>query len=469
MRELAAEARKIDDPYHAAWALFQMSRDEPRLRDEALELLDAVAQDWRRAELAADVTSAVQDDPQTVLALARRVVLLPAGKARSQALKQIVKRVATKDLSELLAAVIQDPETGVDDGKTILRAWTMEPAGDMEAVLRLGEGETTARLWGYLHLQSEKAGKPLVENAFTNALQTAQKVDDRVSLLRYLATVAQTPEELDALLELEGDTESRVRLLLKTIAQADRLRHKEHAESYLGQAQTLIQNIPDPQIRAKLETNLEKAAARLHGSATESGVAEKRPEPPKTRAPQKRPASTAPELPEGARPVLALHNGYTGGLAPPHLRAVGRAAPLCAAFGLDLMLIGFPADDAAALIQQVEKDSRIGEEVEYVRMLQDAKRILWVPREDHVDPGRWPVDGPVVATTPHPDPGKATSLDVLHEAPVLVMGLGPQGLPQRLLNQAAHHLELTGHNVSLETATAMGVLAQQLHEQRKKR
>jgi hypothetical protein len=44
------------------------------------------------------------------------------------------------------------------------------------------------------------------------------------------------------------------------------------------------------------------------------------------------------------------------------------------------------------------------------------------------------------------------------------MGLGSKGLPARLLREAPFHLELTGRNVSMETATAMGVLAERLRQ-----
>ena len=42
------------------------------------------------------------------------------------------------------------------------------------------------------------------------------------------------------------------------------------------------------------------------------------------------------------------------------------------------------------------------------------------------------------------------------------MGLGRKGLPASFLKAAPAHLELTGRNVHLETATAMGVIAERM-------
>jgi hypothetical protein len=46
----------------------------------------------------------------------------------------------------------------------------------------------------------------------------------------------------------------------------------------------------------------------------------------------------------------------------------------------------------------------------------------------------------------------------------LIMGLGRQGLPRSLLSSVPLHLELTRQNIPLETATAMGIMVQQLSD-----
>ena len=69
-----------------------------------------------------------------------------------------------------------------------------------------------------------------------------------------------------------------------------------------------------------------------------------------------------------------------------------------------------------------------------------------------------------MATTPTPTPAKATTPLAVAEAlatghdQLLVFGLGPRGLPAAVMDGAAHHLELTGKGISLETSTALGAL-----------
>jgi len=43
------------------------------------------------------------------------------------------------------------------------------------------------------------------------------------------------------------------------------------------------------------------------------------------------------------------------------------------------------------------------------------------------------------------------------------MGLGKKGLPSSLLKKVSYHVELTDVNISLETSTAMGIIAFQLY------
>ncbi len=465
VRELAGEARRIGDPYHAAWALFHLSRDDPGLRRDALELLEKVPQPWRRAELAADVIRSVRDDADMAARLAAIVLDMPHGEARSDALRSIVKGVDAAVLPLLLGRVVEDNPNAIEDGKTILRVWVTSPAGSVEAALERAVPAVRARLLGYLHLQAGGTGEPIVAGALRLAVSAAEGAPDRMEILRYLASVAHTADELDELLATGLSPTDHGRLLSAAVARADRLGHPEKARSYLQQAIEVAARIDDAHDRSRLRANLAEGAERLglHAQAEELRAQAQTERVPRAAAPA--PArTTSPAAPRssGFRPVLGLHNGYEGALGPPHLRAAARAAPLCVAFGLDLLLIGFPGNDLRSFVQRVESETRVGDGAEYVRTLFDAHRISWVPKSHHAHPHAWNMPGPIVATTPQPDPRKATDLRQLGGAPVLVMGLGPEGLPDSILREAPYHLELTGHNVPLETATAMGVLAERL-------
>lgn len=176
-----------------------------------------------------------------------------------------------------------------------------------------------------------------------------------------------------------------------------------------------------------------------------------------------------PVTTSGRRHVLALYNTYQGGLKPVHLRAISRAAPLCYAYELDIALLGFPSDDLPALVREVITETNIGKGGKYLRELVSNGRVLLISLENigtMEDPDE---RGLIIATTSHPDRGKLiTSEKALeiakenHQCLYLVMGLGKKGLPPSFLNTARYHLELTGKNVSLETCTVMGIIAERL-------
>lgn len=160
-------------------------------------------------------------------------------------------------------------------------------------------------------------------------------------------------------------------------------------------------------------------------------------------------------------------DAYEGALAEPHLRAIGRAAPLCWAFGLDLALVGLPADSVAEVVAKAGKSTGIGEGAGYLEQLAAQGRVALWP----ADPPA-PTAGLLVATTPHPDVHRAGGFETaLRKAKaagaprlLVLVGLGPKGLPGAWMRAAAVHLELTGDNVSLETATAMGVIAERMRQ-----
>ena len=172
----------------------------------------------------------------------------------------------------------------------------------------------------------------------------------------------------------------------------------------------------------------------------------------------------APKIPDirGPRPslTLALYNSYRGKASEVHFRSISRAASLCYAFDLNLALVGFPFDNAEQCIERTISSTRIGDGSEYLRALRDAKRFE-IYREISS------IEGKMVATTPYPAPEKAMKTDEIEEGMVFLMGLGHDGLPEKVLENARHHLEFTGKRASLETCTAMGVLAYMLHIRRK--
>ena len=153
---------------------------------------------------------------------------------------------------------------------------------------------------------------------------------------------------------------------------------------------------------------------------------------------------------------------------------------MCVAFGLDLSLVGFPTDDLEALIRETIADTNIGKGGDLLKGLHENGRITLIPASTKRPPqaSDWP--GIPVATSSHPDPSKQVPLSDLGrllritkgregdpgQRLCLIMGLGKKGLPPTLMNSVPYHLELTGKNVPLETATVMGVISERLRNLR---
>jgi len=157
---------------------------------------------------------------------------------------------------------------------------------------------------------------------------------------------------------------------------------------------------------------------------------------------------------EGPEPefTMALYNSYKGKADDSHYRNIARAAALCYAFDIKLALIGFPFKNAEECVEKTAKNTRIGKGGLYLRELYRADRF--VLHGNFSD-----IKGTTVATTSHPEPEKQVELGDIRGKAVFILGTGHQGLPESVLKGADFHMEFTGKGASLETCTAMGVLA----------
>jgi len=159
--------------------------------------------------------------------------------------------------------------------------------------------------------------------------------------------------------------------------------------------------------------------------------------------------------------AIGLYNTYAGKmLTDNHVRAVARAAPLCIAYGFRLVLFNFPINDANEFVANVASQTKIGDAGKYVQHLFERGSLIKADFDKNsVD------DWIIVSTTSKPDPTKESSLEDmlnLKGSVCFLMGLGSSGLPNKVLKNSKYHVELTGSGVSLETCTAMGVLATKL-------
>jgi hypothetical protein len=201
---------------------------------------------------------------------------------------------------------------------------------------------------------------------------------------------------------------------------------------------------------------------------SEKGIANVRPrrERIKARAAETRPAQEGvprvPELKGMERFSLGLYNTYHGSLHAVHTRTVARAAPLCYAYGMKLVLFGFPFENEEEAVDRVSAETNIGKGGTYLKLLKEEGRLIVLPYPDN---NILPEVGELIATTSKPGEKKRVDIEKIVEQEsraCLVMGLGRKGLPKRFLKMVEKHVELTGYGIPLETCTVMGVICERL-------
>lgn len=193
------------------------------------------------------------------------------------------------------------------------------------------------------------------------------------------------------------------------------------------------------------------------------------------------------------RLTLGLYNSYDPKrFSEAHRRALARAAPLALAFDASVAVFGFPFDDLAAHGGRSAEDrsrkaeAKRGVEAEPIRLSTPLEIAEFVARTTSVSSeaeplvqlaraGRFqvfdipkkgfpPQLGAVILTTEHAAPPMATTSRAVArdlvdgKSQLLVFGLGPHGTPREVRDVCVGELDVTGKNVGLETATAMGAV-----------
>ncbi len=448
--DLLEEAREIEDPGHAASALVRLSGD-PRIPVkkavpilvEARKLLRQMDRPTRMGEAWGDVLSQLdqwhpghgnKEKASIADGAMRAIEDMPDGSWTRDAIAALAPHVDAMCRERLLRRALSN--SGFEaDAKDILKVAPRDEHPALLAIIEAAGGAAAPRLAARLGDQKK-------------ALDTAWGLSDaaeRHEALRILIWQADDVETVEAIGRTAHGHSAfdRVAVLTMTGARLDRMGHPRGKE-HLALAQRLLPTVEEASLAKatrKLATAMERAG--MNAPTAPAQVEE-----------------ALPDIPVDAQPrsTLALVNSYAGGLGAPHVRAVARAAPLCIAFDLDMVLIDFPGsiEDIATM---VGADSQVGEGAGYAQTLVDAGRLRALPLVNGL-PEAWP--GRPVATTPHPDPEKAKDLLALQRPVCLLVGVGRQGIPKRMLHAAQVHYELTGQGISLETATAMGILADRL-------
>ncbi len=458
--DLLDEARQIDDPGHAASALVRLSGD-PRIPVkkavpmlvEARKLLRQMDRPTRMGEAWGDVLAQLGDwhpghGNKEKAAIAdgamRAIEDMPDGSWTRDAIAALAPHVDALCRERLLRRALNNQGFEAD-AKEILKVAPADEAPALLAIIEAEGGAAAPRLVARLGDQKKAV----------DAAWALEDLPARHEALRVLIWQADDAEMVEAIGRTAHghSTFDRVSVLTMTGARLDRMEHPRGKE-HLALAYRLLPDVEES-LRAKATRKLATAMERAGMPAPEDVAAPAAPTEVKEAVQQE--VQEIPVEPK-TRSTLALVNSYSGGLGAPHVRAVARAAPLCIAFDLDLVLIDFPGtiDD---IVDMVAADSQVGEGEGYARTLLQERRLKVLPLVSGL-PEAWP--GRPVATTPHPDPEKNRDLLTLEHPVCLLVGVGRQGIPKRMLHAAQVHYELTGKGISLETATAMGILADRL-------
>jgi hypothetical protein len=166
------------------------------------------------------------------------------------------------------------------------------------------------------------------------------------------------------------------------------------------------------------------------------------------------------------RLTLALYNSYDPvRLAEAHRRALARAAPVALAYDANLAVLGFPFDkdlrtpmDVAEWLSTTTSIGKGGELL--IDLAQSGRFGVF----DMLKKGFPPQLGTVVATTSHPEPARRVDPEwaagelASGRSLCLLFGLGPKGLPGKVIGFSKYHLDVTRRGVALETCTAMGAV-----------
>lgn len=501
--------KHISDPYFRSQAhllIAQKNNAKDRI-ERSLAAADRVEALWRRAELFVELLKMSKDldranSVDILNAVGEKILLFPNGKGLSDSLASCTSKLLPDTIPGLLGKALNNRGFEQKDSKNVIKAWSRGLPGTMgllkdieEIILSIDDPQLKAQLLGYIHLQLERSEvKDIPHRLFEEALDAAfsLKGEQRLEMVSYLSSAASSAWSIELLHEgMKKDTSvmERTKMISYLASAADRGGHDKLAAAYLNEALDITDEVENKKKRSGLRLHLAQNFLRMGRSEEALKLMEKIREETKesdpTRVfmvkalqkakitvpedwvvPQTPVISTKPVMKE-KRDVLALYDTYEGAIKDIHIRAIARAAPLCYGFDLDLALIGFPETDLDGLVEKTSKETNIGKGGRYLKDLHSQGRIHLMEAGKNELPGDIGTVGLAVATTSRPMKEKtmnmASAVKRSGDGSVcVIMGLGKQGLPKKVLDASPAHLELTGRNIPLETATAMGIIAYQM-------
>jgi hypothetical protein len=463
-RDLLDRAEALDVGTYRAEALCGLCATPEMEEDDRAEWVAEITaamleeeRGWRLAECIGILVKSVAHWPKgrgrrdMVSNLVSLVGGLPEGDARADALRAIARRVPVPALPELLMLAVENVGLEAKAAKPVIKA--IVERGDDVMVASTADSFAAAspdlavRMYDILHVNLARSKRTLNPTPLERALPLLDRAD--FETVRTLCNHAESISDVKDLLGIVGGTEEASIRWMSTLAgRADRIGDPELARELLERCAEALPSL-DPPVSRKIAKNLAKGFERLGDEARAASLAP---------APMVH-TSARRQVPGEVRHTghcIGLVDTYEGAIGTAHLRALARLAGVAHGFGLDIALIGWPAQDLAELCERAEKESGTAG-VNHLMGLLAEDRILGISVEDALEGAA----GHPIATT-HQPAGGSVDLSTYDASLCLLMGLGRQGLPKRVLEGCADQFELTGIGASLETAVAMGAIAQRL-------
>ena len=146
-----------------------------------------------------------------------------------------------------------------------------------------------------------------------------------------------------------------------------------------------------------------------------------------------------------------------------HRRALARAGPVAEAFNCNLVVFGFPFSKEMRTPTEIATwlltTTSIGQGGDWILKLARGNRFMSF---EYPKKGFPPQLGGLIIGTRKPDENRAISPGEVAgslkdgRSHLLLLGLGPKGLPAKIIDMGRYHMDLTGRGISFETCTAMG-------------
>ena len=378
---------------------------------------------------------------------------LEPSEAKTDAVKAICPKAPTQSLPELLKIAIDNDGLEVKTARPVIKSIVESSnVGMIEksvALVEDTEPDIAVRLLTTMHNAINQSDIQISPTAMERMLPLLKEAEPET--IRTVCVQAATTQDVQELYgALQGTSQDALRWIVTLAGKADQVGSPELSRELLEYACQHVDSL-DERTANKIRKNISKAYRKLGEEELASELY----------SPEITSSEGGVDLPkqdvEGKGHTLALVDTYSGKIGIPHIRVLARAAGAAWGFGLDIALVDWPADDLDILCESALKESRM-EGVNHLLDLKNSSRIRLTTTEEILS-GRC---GHPVATT-HKPKGGSVDLESLEGGVCMLIGLGHQGLPKRILDNCDDQFELTGVGASLETAIAMGAIAQRLN------